>query len=163
MSLKEKYGKPANNGHAKPAFDADDVNARLAAEPIDDSPVPRFEEPAGWEFDGGARYTRQAGAGEQPQREAGDDETQPEHGGGKAKAKLRRYSFRELMAEFPTLSEVAIGFLLRIGEVMNIVAPPKRGKSWLVAQLILCVATGQDWLGRFATRKGKVLLVDNEL
>lgn len=54
------------------------------------------------------------------------------------------------------------GFL-RQGEVANLVAAPKVGKSWLVADLAIAVATGRPWLGRFPTEAGEVLIVDNEL
>jgi len=46
---------------------------------------------------------------------------------------------------------------------MNVIAPPKAGKSWLVTDLALSIATGQPWLGAFPTRQGNVLLLDNEL
>jgi hypothetical protein len=45
---------------------------------------------------------------------------------------------------------------------MKIIAPPKTGKSWLVTDLSLSVATGTPWFG-FPCEKGKVLIIDNEL
>lgn len=39
----------------------------------------------------------------------------------------------------------------------------KVGKSWGAHAVGLCVAHGMAWHGRFTTRKGRVLLVDNEL
>jgi len=36
------------------------------------------------------------------------------------------------------------------------------GKTWLTLGLALDVALGQDWLGQFPTRQGKVLIVDEE-
>lgn len=53
--------------------------------------------------------------------------------------------------------------LLRAGETMNIIAPSKTGKSWLVNNLAICVAAGRDWLERYATERGRVLIIDNEL
>jgi hypothetical protein len=53
--------------------------------------------------------------------------------------------------------------LLRRGEVMGLVAPPKARKSFLVGDLALSCATGTEWHGHFAVEHGKVLLVDNEL
>jgi hypothetical protein len=53
--------------------------------------------------------------------------------------------------------------LLREGETMNLIAPPKTGKSWLATDLALAVASGDRWLGKYKTRKGRVLLIDNEL
>ena len=69
----------------------------------------------------------------------------------------------ELIREFPQLRESIIEGLIRRGETMNIIAPPKTGKSWLVMCLALAVATGQKWFGRFWTKPGKVLIIDNEL
>lgn len=69
----------------------------------------------------------------------------------------------DLIRDFTQLRRMLIDGLLRDGEVMNVIAPPKLGKSWLVLSLVLAVACGIEWLGRFATRRGKVLLIDNEL
>ena len=52
--------------------------------------------------------------------------------------------------------------LFREGETVNIIASPKVGKSWLAYKLALSIIAGQDFLG-FATARGKVLLIDNEL
>lgn len=60
------------------------------------------------------------------------------------------------------LRPVLIEGLLRRGEVGNIVAATKAGKSWLGLGLLYAVSTGGDWLGR-RTLPGHVLLVDNEL
>jgi RecA-family ATPase len=53
--------------------------------------------------------------------------------------------------------------LLRAGETMNVIVPPKVGKSWLVSDMALAVATGRPWLDRFDTERGDVLIIDNEL
>jgi len=45
---------------------------------------------------------------------------------------------------------------------MNVIAPPKAGKSWFVLDLALSVATGRPWL-EFDTTPGRVLVLDNEL
>lgn len=45
---------------------------------------------------------------------------------------------------------------------MNLIAPPKLGKSWLVGTLAIAVARGTDWLG-YPCEKNRVLIVDNEL
>lgn len=52
--------------------------------------------------------------------------------------------------------------ILRRGEVGNIIAATKIGKSWFALMLMICIATGRDWLGRRVAR-GNVLLIDNEL
>ena len=68
-----------------------------------------------------------------------------------------------LVREFTTLRPPIIEGLLRRGETMNIIAPSKFGKSWLVLDLAIAVATGRKWLDRYPTIPGKVLLIDNEL
>lgn len=60
------------------------------------------------------------------------------------------------------MRETVIEGLVRRGEVMNIVAATKMGKSWLAAGMAFCIATGRPWLGRSVV-KGNVLLIDNEL
>ncbi|MGB2824709.1 MAG: AAA family ATPase, partial [Phycisphaerae bacterium] len=72
-------------------------------------------------------------------------------------------SVRELLVAYPQLRRPLIHGLLREGETANIIAPPKTGKSWLVTDLALSVATGRPWLGTFQTVQGNVLIVDNEL
>ncbi|MBO4287852.1 MAG: AAA family ATPase, partial [Kiritimatiellae bacterium] len=68
----------------------------------------------------------------------------------------------ELVEKYPKMRPVLIHGFLRRGETMNIIAPPKTGKSWLVTDLALSVATGTPWFG-FPCEKGKVLIIDNEL
>jgi RecA-family ATPase len=53
--------------------------------------------------------------------------------------------------------------LLRQDESANLIAPSKVGKSWLVTDLALSLATGWHWLGIFETERGNVLILDNEL
>ena len=72
-------------------------------------------------------------------------------------------SVRALMARHHTLRAAVICGLLRRGETMNVIAPPKTGKSWLVLALAMCVATGRRWLDTFDTIAGDVLIIDNEL
>lgn len=69
---------------------------------------------------------------------------------------------RDLLTLCPRLREPVIEGVAREGEIVNIIAPPKTGKSWLALDLALAVATGRPWLGH-ATRAGRVLLIDNEL
>lgn len=72
-------------------------------------------------------------------------------------------SVRELLAQCPMLRPPVIIGLLRRGETMNVIAPSKTGKSWLVLALAMAVATGKPWLGAFTTIPGRVLIIDNEL
>lgn len=69
----------------------------------------------------------------------------------------------QLVANNPTLHEPVIDGILRRGETMNLIADPKRGKSWMLYAQLLSVATGLPWLGRFQCAPGRVLLIDNEL
>jgi len=78
-------------------------------------------------------------------------------------AQPRPLTVRELMAKHQTLRAPVICGLLRRGETMNVIAPPKTGKSWLVLALAMCVATGRRWLDSFETVAGDVLIIDNEL
>jgi len=79
-----------------------------------------------------------------------------------AKPASRFVSAVKLCEQFKTMCSPVIVGLLREGEVMNIIAAPKAGKSWLVLNLALSVATGRPWLD-FTTLQGRVLLIDNEL
>ncbi len=74
------------------------------------------------------------------------------------------YSYEEL-EEFCGVErrEWLIENLLRRGEVANVIAAPKVGKSWLVYNLAMAVATGNSFLGYKAAKPLKVLIVDNEL
>lgn len=86
--------------------------------------------------------------------------------GGNEAGRLPAINIRtagELIENFTTMRREVINQLLRLGEVMNVIAPSKFGKSWLVLSLLLSVATGRAWLGRFDTIPGRVLLIDNEL
>ncbi|GMU38256.1 MAG: bifunctional DNA primase/polymerase [Phycisphaerae bacterium] len=75
----------------------------------------------------------------------------------------RPMTVRELMAAHPTLRAPLINGILRRGETMNVIAPPKTGKSWLVLALAMAVASGRKWLDTFETFAGNVLIIDNEL
>lgn len=76
---------------------------------------------------------------------------------------LQPLSVRALVGRYPDLRPPVLHGLLREGETMNVISAPKRGKSWLVIDLALSVATGRDWLGQFKCERGDVLILDNEL
>jgi hypothetical protein len=71
-------------------------------------------------------------------------------------------SLREMLAKYPEMRPPVIHGLLREGETLNVIAPTKTGKSWLVIDLALAVSTGLPWLG-LPCEPGKVLIIDNEL
>lgn len=75
----------------------------------------------------------------------------------------RPLSIEELIAKHPHLRDPVIHNLLRAGETMNIIAPSKTGKSWLVNDLAFAIASGTPWLETFDTEPGEVLIIDNEL
>jgi hypothetical protein len=68
----------------------------------------------------------------------------------------------DLIRQYPGLRPCVIEGLLREGEVMNFVAAPKVGKTWLAHSLAGAVAAGQPWFG-MATKQGQVLIIDAEL
>lgn len=76
---------------------------------------------------------------------------------------LAPVALADLVSCFPALRQPVIHGLLRQGETMNVISAPKIGKSWLVTDLALAVATGRPWLDIFATERGDVLIIDNEL
>jgi hypothetical protein len=69
----------------------------------------------------------------------------------------------DLIDTHPALREPILDGLLRRGEVMNVIAAPKTGKSWFALGLGVSLAMGEKWLDKFSTRRGRVLLIDNEL
>ncbi|MCX7015309.1 MAG: AAA family ATPase, partial [Candidatus Sumerlaeota bacterium] len=72
-------------------------------------------------------------------------------------------SLPELVLTHPVMRAAVISGLLRMGETMNLVAAPKKGKSWLVYDLGLSVASGCRWLETFPCVQGRVLILDAEL
>lgn len=72
-------------------------------------------------------------------------------------------SVRELLRHHPDLRRPVVEGILREGELLNLVSLSKGNKSWLATHLALCVAAGLPWIGRFATTKSRVLILDNEL
>lgn len=76
---------------------------------------------------------------------------------------LEPLDYLELQRKYPSLRKPIIDGLLRRGETMNVIAPPKTGKSWMVMDLAYSVAAGRDWLGYRIPNAGPVLMLDNEL
>lgn len=71
-------------------------------------------------------------------------------------------SIATLAKEHPRLRDPLITGLLRRTETMNIIAPSKYGKTWLLHGMLMCMATGTAWMG-MDCRPSKILLIDNEL
>ena len=78
-----------------------------------------------------------------------------------AKAGFKIEALRLTDAE-PELRPPVVDGLVRRGETVNWIAAPKTGKTWMLYTLVGCMLRGKDWCD-FKTRKGRVLLVDNEL
>lgn len=55
-------------------------------------------------------------------------------------------SIGELVKRHPKLRRPIIHKLLRVGETVNIIAPPKRGKSWLAIILAISIVLGRKFL-----------------
>ena len=68
-----------------------------------------------------------------------------------------------LLSAHSSLRPPVVDGLLRVGETMNLVAAPKKGKSWLIYIFALCIVAGRKWLGTFDCLPSRVLLLDAEL
>ena len=68
----------------------------------------------------------------------------------------------DISKDLPPLKEELIEGMLRIGHKLLISGPSKAGKSFLLMNLAVCLATGNKWLGR-QCKKGKVLYINLEL
>lgn len=64
---------------------------------------------------------------------------------------------------YPHERQSIVDGLIRTGSVMNIIAAPKVGKSFIASNLAMCLITGSDFLGFPVARQGRTLVVDNEL
>ena len=62
----------------------------------------------------------------------------------------------------PPLADAIIDGVLRQGHKMLLSGPSKAGKSFLLLELAMAVAEGEDWLG-WKCRKGRVLYINLEL
>lgn len=76
---------------------------------------------------------------------------------------IEKFTFGTMTEKFPQLHAPVVEGLGREGEVANIVSTSKAGKSWLLHYILLCIVTGRYIFGRFATSRGPILLIDNEL
>jgi len=100
--------------------------------------------------------------------QAVDDEVEP-HDYGRGVAldgdvePVKPIGFGQLAADHPRLKPIVIDGLARRGEVVNVIAAPKRGKSWLVYHIILSIVSNRWLFGKFPVEQGRTLLIDNEL
>lgn len=63
----------------------------------------------------------------------------------------------------PDLAAPLIDGMLRQGHKMLISGPSKAGKSYMLIQLVISIAEGREWLGRWQCSRGRVLYVNLEL
>ncbi len=90
--------------------------------------------------------------------------------------RLSSAAIAEKLKAFPTVADLfakhhgrmrapVVHGLLRQGEVMNLIAPPKKGKTWLTYHLGCAVAVGDYFLGykEWKCEQGPVVIIDNEL
>ena len=68
----------------------------------------------------------------------------------------------DISRNLPPLKEEMIEGVLRVGHKLLIAGPSKAGKSFLLMNLAVCLATGSRWLGK-QCKQGKVLYVNLEL
>lgn len=77
--------------------------------------------------------------------------------------KSQRMAFGAFTKKHKNLREVVIAGICRRGDVVNLIASPKAGKSWLAIDLAMAVSTGTPWLKFYQTLPGRVLYLDAEL
>jgi Bifunctional DNA primase/polymerase, N-terminal/AAA domain len=86
-----------------------------------------------------------------------------EHAPDSPKEPLACIPFQQLCEAYPRMRKPVLGGWARRGETVNIIAPPKFGKSWLSYLVAISEATATPLFGRVTTTGGRVLHVDNEL
>ncbi len=71
-------------------------------------------------------------------------------------------SMAEILKDIPPYAPSCIDGLLRMGHKMILTGPSKAGKSFLLIQMAIAVASGRTWL-KWQCRKGKVLYINLEI
>lgn len=99
-----------------------------------------------------------------PEHDADDDFDAVFESAKPAARKFQIVSLGDLQTSAPTPQPEVIKRLLQVGDVANLIAPPKLGKSFFVAQLLVSFIANLEWLGfQFGTSPRRVLVIDNEL
>ena len=70
--------------------------------------------------------------------------------------------YAKIADSLPKPPEIITG-VLRQGRKMVLTGPSKAGKSFAMIELVLCLAAGKPWLGRFECKAGRVLYVNLEI
>ena len=73
------------------------------------------------------------------------------------------FSFARLRRQYPAMRPALIDGILRECETANLISGTKDGKTWLTHGLIFDFIMQRNWLNRFSTSGGSVLLIDFEL
>lgn len=71
-------------------------------------------------------------------------------------------SMKELLENMPELAPSCIDGVLRMGHKMIVTGPSKAGKSFLLIQLAIAIASGRTWL-KWHCRQGRVLYINLEI
>lgn len=71
-------------------------------------------------------------------------------------------SIEQLLLHPPVPPLPLVHGLMSVGTGVLIGGQPNVGKSWLVMDMAVAIATGEPWLDSFATEKGPVLMIDEE-
>ena len=118
----------------------------------------------GGDYSAAAKQLSADGYGDRPSQSSDSlDSLGPVPTGERKRKPILKLSLSGMRQQFPKLSSPVADGLFREGETGNFISVPKIGKSWGVYGLGISVTQGWDWLGRFPTAQGPVLLVDNEL
>ncbi|QDU56162.1 AAA family ATPase [Aeoliella mucimassa] len=92
-----------------------------------------------------------------------DAPQEPESDAKQVMAPIAKFTVDQLREQHPKLHEPVVDGLFRKGEIFNIVGATKSNKSWTGYGILFSIGSGRPWLDRFETRRGRVLLIDNEL
>lgn len=68
----------------------------------------------------------------------------------------------KMLAEKPTVSWLVTPKIISANSLSFIVGLPKACKSWVLMDLALALATGTEWIGKFACKKSRVIYLDQE-
>lgn len=71
--------------------------------------------------------------------------------------------FQDLCDDLPPRAPVLIDGVLRAGHKLMVAAQSKAGKTWMLLELAVSVASGEPWLGHEIKKPGSVLYVNLEI
>lgn len=71
--------------------------------------------------------------------------------------------FQDLCDDLPPRAPVLIDGVLRAGHKLMVAAQSKAGKTWMLLELAVSIASGEPWLGHEIAQPGSVLYVNLEI